>query len=52
MAKEKTSESVERIYIIPLRASWLKATSGKKTNRSVNVIKEFISKHMKVITIQ
>jgi large subunit ribosomal protein L31e len=48
MAKEKAVESVERVYTIPLRRGWSKAPANIRTNRAVNDIKRFLSKHVKV----
>jgi len=47
MAKEKESGFEEMIYTIPLRREWLKVPRKKRANRTVNVVKEFLSKHMK-----
>jgi len=45
MADTKT---IEREYIIPLRAEWLKAPKHKRAKKAVRAIREFLSKHMKV----
>jgi len=36
----------ERIYVIPLRKQWVKTCRVHRAPRSVNVVKEFIMKHM------
>jgi len=38
----------ERIYVIPLRKKWVKTTRVHRAPRSINVIREFICKHMRV----
>ncbi len=40
-------KSTERIYTIPLRREWLKASRVKRTPRAVSAIKNFLSRHMK-----
>ena len=49
MAKEKTGSGnpEERIYTIPLRRAWMKVPMQTRSNRAVNVVIEFLSKHMK-----
>ena len=50
MAKkvEEKKPTLEREYIIPLRAKCRVAVRYKKTNKAVRTTKEFIAKHMKV----
>jgi large subunit ribosomal protein L31e len=47
---EKTTQTktVEREYIIPLRADWRKVANYRRTGRAVKAIKAFIARHMKV----
>ncbi len=45
MAEKATPN--ERIYTIPLRQAWIKTPRDRRVNRSVNVIREFLMKHMK-----
>src|SRR3989344_6470798 len=40
--------SLERVYIIPLKDSWMKVPRYKRARKAVVTIKEFIAKHMKV----
>lgn len=45
--KEEKKPTLERIYIIPLRASHLKSPMWKRSKKAVKTIREFIQKHMK-----
>lgn len=45
---EKTSEKLEREYIIPLRREWHRVQAYERTGRAIKAIKKFIAKHMKV----
>jgi large subunit ribosomal protein L31e len=49
MAKETKTEAVtgERIYTIPLRKEWLKATRNKRGSRAVSTLRNFLFRHMK-----
>ncbi|MDP3986845.1 MAG: 50S ribosomal protein L31e [Nanoarchaeota archaeon] len=49
-AKGKTPAvpTIEREYIVPLRAKWMKAVRYKKTNKAIRSLKEFLARHMKV----
>lgn len=40
--------AVERIYVIPLRKDLLKAQRYRRAKKAVRIIREFLSKHMKV----
>jgi len=40
-------KTLEREYIIPLRAKWLKAVKHKRAKKAVRAIREFLAKHMK-----
>ena len=42
------TQKIERTYVIPLRNVWMKAPSYKRSRKSVNEIKSFIARHMKV----
>lgn len=42
----------ERIYTIPLRASWLKSPRVKRANRSVRTIEAFMERHMKAESVK
>lgn len=46
MAKKETSVSEERIYIIPIRREWLKVPRNQRGKRAVNVVRNFLSRHM------
>lgn len=49
MAEENKSKIVlEREYIVPLRAGWLKVPMYKRAKKAVKTLKEFMVKHMKV----
>ena len=50
MAKkvEEKKPTLEREYIIPLRAKCRVVPRYKKTNKAVKTVKEFLAKHMKV----
>ena len=48
MPKEKPVEFQERVYTIPLRKAWMKVPSGKRAGRTVNEIRRFLYRHMKV----
>lgn len=41
-------QTLERIYIIPLKKEWSKVPSYKRTRKAIVAIKEFIARHMKV----
>lgn len=47
MEKEKTN-TLEREYVIPLRAKFRSVPRYKKSNKAVKSVKEFLAKHMKV----
>ena len=47
MEKEKT-KTLEREYIIPLRAKFRSVPRYKKSNKAVKAVKEFLARHMKV----
>jgi len=48
MAEKEKKIVLEREYIVPLRAGWLKAQKYKRANRAVKELKIFLVKHMKV----
>lgn len=50
MAEDKKENKImlEREYIVPLRAGWLKAQKYKRANRAVKELKMFLVQHMKV----
>lgn len=50
MAETKTENKkiLERVYVIPLRNEWRKASYFKRAGRAIRTIKRFIAKHMKV----
>jgi large subunit ribosomal protein L31e len=48
MEKTKTTDKLEREYIIPLRARWKIVPTYKRANKAVKTIKEFLVKHMKI----
>ncbi len=55
MADEKNTENkeeqkvvLEREYIVPLRAGWLKVPLYKRAKKALKTLKEFMVKHMKV----
>jgi len=50
MAEEKQTRKVviEREYIVPLRAEWLKVPTYKRATKAVKALKQFMLQHMKV----
>ena len=50
MAKKetKTTDKIEREYVIPLRKQVKKVPRYKKANKAIKTIKEFLARHMKV----
>ena len=50
MAKKETSptKTLEREYVIPLRAQVRKVPRYKKSNKAIKTIKEFLARHMQV----
>jgi large subunit ribosomal protein L31e len=52
MADEKKQQTrkvvLEREYIVPLRAEWLKVQKYKRATKAVKALKQFMVKHMKV----
>ncbi len=50
--EEKPKTVLERVYNVPLRKGYQKAPKWKRTKKAVNVLKEFISKHMKSDTVK
>jgi large subunit ribosomal protein L31e len=46
--KEILKKSLEREYVIPLRANWKKVPRYKRANKAIKTIKEFLVRHMKV----
>lgn len=49
MAETKTQEqTLERVYIIPLRNEWRKVSNYRRAGRAARAIKKFIARHMKV----
>jgi len=46
--KTKTSDKIEREYIIPLRHRWKIVPRYKRTNKAVKAVKEFLVRHMKI----
>ena len=46
--KEETSKTVlERVYNVPLRREYMKATSWRRAKKAVKALRQFIAKHMK-----
>jgi len=45
---EKTTNKLEREYVIPLRRHWIHSQEYKRAAKAVKAIKEFIARHMKV----
>ena len=39
--------NLERTYIIPLRRNFIRRAKYKRAKRAVNIVREFLSKHMK-----
>lgn len=39
---------IEREYLVPLRAQWIKVPEYKRANKAVKALKEFIARHMKI----
>jgi large subunit ribosomal protein L31e len=48
MAEKENKIVLEREYIVPLRAGWLKAQKYKRGNRAIKELKLFLVRHMKV----
>ena len=48
MADSNTQAHIEREYNVPLRESWMKKTSYKRTRKAVMELRAFIARHMKV----
>lgn len=47
MATKETAAVLERTYVVPLRKESQKAPRWKRTRKTVRVLEEFLSKHMK-----
>lgn len=48
-SKEKEAKLVlEREYIVPLRKDWIKVPYYRRVKRTVNTLREFVAKHMKI----
>ena len=45
---KKTSNVLEREYVIPLRARYQHVARYKKTPKAIKTVKEFLVKHMKI----
>ncbi len=52
MAVKRESKTLERIYTIPLRASYRNAPPYRKTNRAVIGVRSFLERHMKATNIR
>lgn len=52
MAETKETKKEERVYVIPLRRSFLKVPKFRRTEKAVNTIREFIIKHMKASDVK
>jgi large subunit ribosomal protein L31e len=48
MAEAKTTDKIEREYIIPLRHRWKIVPRYQRTNKAVRSVKEFLVRHMKI----
>jgi large subunit ribosomal protein L31e len=48
MADSKTPAAEEKLFTIPLRKEFLKVPMNKRAKRSMNTIRKFLSRHMKV----
>lgn len=48
MAEKKSTEKIEREYVIPLRNKTRRTAIYKRTPKAVKSVKEFLAKHMKV----
>ena len=46
--KSGTQETIERIYVIPLRKKVKVVPRYKKANKAIRTIKEFLVRHMKI----
>jgi large subunit ribosomal protein L31e len=47
MVEDKKPE-LEREYVIPLRARWVRVPRYKRANKAIKTIKEFLVRHMKI----
>ena len=45
--KEEKKEKLERTYNVPLRSGFVNTAKYKRAKKAVNILKEFIKKHMK-----
>ena len=48
MADQKPQKAEEKLFTVPLRKEWLKVPLNKRAKRSVNTLRSFLSRHMKV----
>ncbi len=46
--KTKTTDKLEREYVIPLRREWKKVPRYRRAEKAIKAIKEFLVRHMKV----
>ena len=46
------TETLERVYNIPLRASFRKCVRMKKANKAIRAVKAFLKKHMKADVVK
>ena len=51
MSKNKEN-AMERIYVIPLRRRVMKVPKWRRSKKSINVIRNFIEKHMKTENVK
>lgn len=48
MAEKKTTEKIEKEYVIPLRDKCRPVPRWRKTPKAVKTVKEFLARHMKI----
>ena len=47
-AKQSRPAAEEKLFTIPLRKQWLKVPKNKRAKRSINTIRAYLSRHMKI----
>lgn len=47
-AKQPKPATEEKLFTIPLRKQWLKVPKNKRAKRSINTIRAYLSRHMKI----
>ncbi len=47
MAEKKQEKSLERVYTVPLRKSFINAPPYRKSQKAVKALRDFLARHMK-----